>query len=197
MEREEERKEMKDCFYWLFRVEYYSFIGTHSIKEWGKHSRFIISYFHWCWLIISAPWQHASPQLYWCPVTLIDVILFWYLTADMRKINNWWDVFQTAVIFSEVLISTCFLRRVIIASLLSCVSGTASSLLFKTIINTTIHIWLKEYLMIYICLSARAVLGSSLCLIDGENFSLSVQEVFGGYWGSFHFRRLQLLEISS
>ena len=90
--------------------------------------------------------------------------------------------FFRAVIFSGVLISTQLLCCVIIASLHSGVSGTASSLLFKIIINTSIHIWLKGYLMIYIYLCAELELTS--CCNWKENFfslgswRLPVDELF-------------------
>lgn len=57
-------------------------------------------------------------------------------------------LFQSAVIFSEVLISSQFLCGVIKPWLQSGVSGTASSPILKIRINTQTHAGLKGYLML-------------------------------------------------
>lgn len=52
-------------------------------KAWGEHPSLSR-----CWWAV-----RLLSLLYRCPAALNDAVLFLYLTADMRAINNWWDVF--------------------------------------------------------------------------------------------------------
>lgn len=131
---------------------------------------------------LCAPWLQTSLQVYWCPVTVIDTVLFgtsqptWGNKQLMR-------CFSDCSCISQVLISTCFLCCVIIALLQSGVSATASSLLSKIIIITTIHSGLKGHLMTYV----SAWLLSGVGFVEVENSPFQFRESLLDFCSGFSF----------